>query len=159
MSLARVVLLAVITVAPLAAQPAQSGGNGTFYITTYTQATYVIPESTMTVAHRIPFDAGLPLGVSLTADRKRLYVQDAHFERIRVYDLASRALVDSFQLSTGATKVRILGIGIDPRDRFDCYITCFWPAHVPDHYNHAPEWTGKCASAQKDWRNIDLVFP
>jgi hypothetical protein len=45
------------------------------------------------------------------------------------------------------------------RDLFDCYITCFWPAHVPDHYNHAPEWTGKCASAQKDWRNIDLIFP
>ena len=45
------------------------------------------------------------------------------------------------------------------RDLFDCYLTCFWPAHVPDHYNHAPEWTGKCASAQKDWRNIDLIFP
>jgi len=45
------------------------------------------------------------------------------------------------------------------RDLFDCYLTCFWPAHVPDHYNYAPEWTGKCASAQKDWRNIDLVFP
>ncbi|HEX9755470.1 MAG TPA: quinohemoprotein amine dehydrogenase subunit gamma [Gemmatimonadales bacterium] len=45
------------------------------------------------------------------------------------------------------------------RDLFDCYLTCFWPAHVPDHYNHAPEWTGKCASAQQDWRNIDLIFP
>lgn len=122
MSLARAALLAVISVAPLAAQPAQSGGNGTFYITTYTQATYVIPESTMTVAHRIPFDAGLPIGVTLTADRKRLYVQDAHFERIRVYDLASRALVDSFQLSTAAMKVRIMSIGIDPRDRFAMFL-------------------------------------
>jgi hypothetical protein len=45
------------------------------------------------------------------------------------------------------------------RDLFDCHITCFWPAHVPDLYNHAPEWTGKCASAQKDWRKIDLIFP
>ncbi len=42
---------------------------------------------------------------------------------------------------------------------FDCYITCFWPAHVPDHYNYAPDWTVKCASAQQDWRNIDLIFP
>jgi hypothetical protein len=25
--------------------------------------------------------------------------------------------------------------------------------------NHAPNWTSKCASAQKDWRKIDLVFP
>jgi hypothetical protein len=40
-----------------------------------------------------------------------------------------------------------------------CHITCFWPAHVPDLYNHAPDWTAKCASAQKDWRKIDLVFP
>ncbi len=45
------------------------------------------------------------------------------------------------------------------RDLFDCYITCFWPSHVPDLYNYAPDWTSKCASAQKDWRNIDLIFP
>lgn len=45
------------------------------------------------------------------------------------------------------------------RDLYDCYITCFWPAQVPDHYNNYPDWTSKCASATKDWRNIDLVFP
>jgi len=22
------------------------------------------------------------------------------------------------------------------RDLFDCYVTCFWPAHVPDHLNN-----------------------
>jgi hypothetical protein len=45
------------------------------------------------------------------------------------------------------------------RDLYDCHITCFWPAHVPDLYNYAPDWVAKCASAQKDWRKIDLVFP
>jgi hypothetical protein len=45
------------------------------------------------------------------------------------------------------------------RDLFDCHIGCFWPAHVPDMLNHAPDWTGKCAAAQKDWRKIDIVFP
>ncbi|HJZ67161.1 MAG TPA: quinohemoprotein amine dehydrogenase subunit gamma [Blastocatellia bacterium] len=45
------------------------------------------------------------------------------------------------------------------RDLYDCYITCFWPAQVPDHFNNYPDWTSKCASATKDWRNIDLVFP
>ena len=45
------------------------------------------------------------------------------------------------------------------RDIFDCHISCFWPAQVPDMLNHSPGWTGKCAAAQKDWRNIDLVFP
>ena len=45
------------------------------------------------------------------------------------------------------------------RDIFDCYITCFWPAHVPDLYNHASDWHSKCALAQKDWRKVDLIFP
>jgi hypothetical protein len=45
------------------------------------------------------------------------------------------------------------------RDIFDCHIGCFWPAQVPDQLNHAPDWTAKCATAQKDWRKLDLVFP
>jgi hypothetical protein len=45
------------------------------------------------------------------------------------------------------------------RDIYDCYITCFWPAQVPDHLNNYPDWANKCASATKDWRNLDLVFP
>jgi hypothetical protein len=45
------------------------------------------------------------------------------------------------------------------RDLFDCHLGCFWPAQVPDQLNHAPDWTGKCAAAAKDWRKIDLIFP
>ena len=45
------------------------------------------------------------------------------------------------------------------RDIYDCYVTCFWPAQVPDHLNNYPNWASKCAVATKDWRNLDLVFP
>lgn len=45
------------------------------------------------------------------------------------------------------------------RDIYDCYVTCFWPAQVPDHMNNYPDWTSKCALATKDWRNMDIVFP
>jgi hypothetical protein len=45
------------------------------------------------------------------------------------------------------------------RDLFDCHVSCYWPAQVPDQLNRAPNWTAKCAAAQKDWRKIDLVFP
>jgi hypothetical protein len=45
------------------------------------------------------------------------------------------------------------------RDLFDCHLGCYWPAQVPDQLNHSPNWTSKCAVAQKDWRKIDLVFP
>jgi len=26
------------------------------------------------------------------------------------------------------------------RDIYDCYVTCFWPAQVPDHLNNYPDW-------------------
>ena len=45
------------------------------------------------------------------------------------------------------------------RDIYDCYVTCFWPAQVPDHVNAYPDWAKKCAAATKDWRNLDIVFP
>jgi hypothetical protein len=45
------------------------------------------------------------------------------------------------------------------RDIYDCYVSCYWPAQVPDHLNNAPDWWSKCAAAAKDWQNLDLVFP
>jgi len=45
------------------------------------------------------------------------------------------------------------------RDIYDCYVTCFWPAQVPDNLNNSAAWANKCAAATKDWRNLDLVFP
>lgn len=45
------------------------------------------------------------------------------------------------------------------RDIYDCYVDCYWPAQVPDHLNNVTDWAAKCASATKDWRNLDLVFP
>ena len=32
------------------------------------------------------------------------------------------------------------------RDIYDCYVTCYWPAQVPDHLNNYPDWT---ASARR----------
>jgi len=134
MSLAgRAAVSLAMLVSPLVAQSAPSGGNGTFYITTYSRATYVIPESTLTVAQRIPFTAGLPISINLSADRKRLYLEDAPFERIMVYDLASRALVDSFQLSSGSSKVRLMGMGLDPKERFAVFLMKV-TTRKPDRY-------------------------
>jgi hypothetical protein len=45
------------------------------------------------------------------------------------------------------------------RDIYDCWVTCYWPAQVPDHMNNSPNWTAKCAAATKDWRSLDLIYP
>ena len=67
-----------------------------------------------------------------------------------------RAAVAGFHAGSAAAVKRRTPV---ERDLFDCHEGCFWPAQVPDQLNHAPNWTAKCASAQKDWRKIDLVFP
>jgi hypothetical protein len=45
------------------------------------------------------------------------------------------------------------------RDIYDCFMSCYWPAAVPDHLNNARDWASKCAAATKDWQNLDIVFP
>ena len=45
------------------------------------------------------------------------------------------------------------------RDIYDCYVTCFWPVQVPDHLNYSADWANKCAVANQDWRDLDLVSP
>jgi len=45
------------------------------------------------------------------------------------------------------------------RDIYDCFVSCYWPAQVPDHLNNAVDWNSKCAVATKDWQKLDLVFP
>lgn len=45
------------------------------------------------------------------------------------------------------------------RDIYDCYVTCFWPVQVPDHVNYSLDWASNCATAAKDWRTLDIIFP
>lgn len=45
------------------------------------------------------------------------------------------------------------------RDLYACYNECWWPAQLPDQMVNYPDWSEKCASAVKDWRRLDLIFP
>lgn len=101
-----------------AAAPAASGGDGTVYVGTYARNILVLDEATMRVIDSIPLPIGIPLGMSPSQDRKRAYVLDAGFEKVAVVDLVGRKVTDTFTLSSGATKVRISGLSVDPRERF-----------------------------------------
>jgi DNA-binding beta-propeller fold protein YncE len=120
-----------------AAAQRAAGGNGTFYFSTYAGAIYEMPEATMTVTHRIPFGGGMPDGLTLTKDRKRVYASDARFERIRVFDLATRSQVDSIVLSSGDTRVRMQNWGIDPLQRF-VVLLLKTTRRLPDRYEIGP---------------------
>lgn len=115
-AIAAALLLAGAT-SSLAAQ-APSGGNGTIYYGTYDKKVLVIDEASMAVRDSMTVAIGIPIGLTLSADRSKLYAIDAAFEKIETFDLASRKSLGFFTLSEGRTQVRMRGFNIDPKDRF-----------------------------------------
>ncbi len=112
-----VLILAAWAASPLAGQ-ALNGGNGLMYFGTYAETIKVLDESTFEMIDEIPLSIGLPLNVSPSHNRERLYVTDARFEHVEVIDLATRKSVDRFTLSEGNKTVRLWGFDVEPRERF-----------------------------------------
>ena len=109
------------TWAPLAAQgtaTAPSGGDGTFYIGTYTDQIQVLEERTHTVTGQIQLQNGNPGRFVLSADRERLYVSDATMLHIETIDLADRRSIDTFTLSEGDEQFRIRSFAVDPQETY-----------------------------------------
>jgi len=44
-------------------------------------------------------------------------------------------------------------------DLYGCYDDCWWPAQVPDQLTNQLSWSDSCASAERDWRKLDLIYP
>jgi len=44
-------------------------------------------------------------------------------------------------------------------DLYGCADDCWWPAQVPDQLTSFPDWADKCAAAERDWKNLDLLNP
>ena len=107
--------------APLAAQgtaTAPSGGNGTFYISTYTDQITILEERTLTVIGQIQMQSGRPARFVVSADRERLYVLDATGYHIETVDLAERRSIDTFTLSEGDEQFRIRSFAVDPQETY-----------------------------------------
>lgn len=121
-SLPALVLAAALVVsAPqraTAQAPPSSGGDGTIYYGTYDKKVLVIDEATMAVRDSMMVAVGVPIGLTLSTDRRKLYAVDAAFESVEIFDLASRKSTGTIRLSDGRTHVRIRGFNVDPLDRF-----------------------------------------
>jgi hypothetical protein len=116
---ALVLALTTLCASGVAAQNGRiSGGNGTIYVGTYARNVLVVDENTFAIRDTIQSHVGVPIGLQFSADRSRLYVTDAGFEKVEVFDLATRKSVDQFTLTEGPKRVRIFGFNVDPRQRF-----------------------------------------
>jgi DNA-binding beta-propeller fold protein YncE len=122
-------------VAPLAAAVGQnvpSGGAGTLYVGTYARQVLVIDEATMKVKDTIKSQLGIP-DISLSFDRKHLYLTDPGNEKVEIVDLATKKSSGVFTLSTDSMKVRMWGFSLDPKERFAILLVKAYQEHA-DRY-------------------------
>jgi hypothetical protein len=78
----------------------------------------VYDEAKQAVIDRIPLQTGIPRGVALSEDKKKLYVSTPLHNGIEVIDLASRKVVNHFILDDGLNRrVRLRGFTPDPQDK------------------------------------------
>jgi hypothetical protein len=95
-----------------------TGGDGTMYLGGRPNRIFLIDEATEKVVDEIQCKTGLPMSLQLSEDRKRFYVESVSFEDFEIIDLASRKSVDTFRISEGNKRVRVLSFAADPLNRF-----------------------------------------
>jgi hypothetical protein len=99
------------------------GGNALLYIGTYLGTVQIFEEATEKMVGEIKLQTGIPRSLILSADKKRFYVLDSTYEKIEIVDIASRTSLETFSLSSGATKTRIRSMQVDPLQRFMILLT------------------------------------
>ena len=113
------VIAALVLALGLRSQAAErlGGGNGTLYLGTFGNQILILDEATERVAGRVATRTGIPRRMSLSHDRKRFYVMNVNMEEVEVVDIAQRQVRDTFKLSEGDKKVRIMSFEADPANR------------------------------------------
>jgi DNA-binding beta-propeller fold protein YncE len=131
-------LAGVVSLAPLAlaaqstrlasADPIPSGGDGTIYVGTYARTILVLDEATMRVRDTLRTSVGIP-EISLSFDKKHLYVTDPGNEKVEIIDLATKQSLGMFTLSHDSVKVRMNGFSLDPKERFAVLLVKAYTKH------------------------------
>jgi len=105
-----------------------AGGTGTLYVGTYARNILVLDEGTMRVRDTIPSQIGIP-GLSLSFDRKHLYLSDPGSEKVEIIDIATKKSLGVFTLSHDSVKVRMSGFSLDPKERFAVLVVKVYTKH------------------------------
>src|SRR5215470_1639257 len=93
------------------------GAAGTLYLGAYPDSVIVFDEAQGKIVDRIPLTTGLPAGLRLSLDRKKIYVNTLDKSGIEVIDIATRKVVNKFVLNTETTRYRMGGGVPDPEGK------------------------------------------
>jgi DNA-binding beta-propeller fold protein YncE len=90
---------------------------GTIFLAAYPDRVLVVDEATQQVIDTIETQVGLPTGMRLSYDRKKLYITTGDNNGVAVIDIATRKVINHFTLKTDKSQFRFNAVGPDPEDK------------------------------------------
>src|SRR5499427_4089358 len=93
------------------AAPAEAG---VLFVSAYPDRVLVIDEATQQVVDTIEPQVGLPTGVRLSYDRKKIFITTGDNNGVAVIDLATRKVLNHFTLNTSKSQFRLSAVAPDP---------------------------------------------
>ncbi len=96
----------------------QSQPGTMLYVGALPNRILVMDEAREQVVDEIKLETGIPRSLTLSFDKKKLYVSSVKDSGFEVVDLEKRKVVNHFVLSEGNRRLRIAGYAPDPQDRF-----------------------------------------
>src|SRR5262249_37657315 len=98
----------------MASLVAASAGASVLFLPAYPDRVLVVDEGTPQVVDTIQTQVGLPTGVRLSYDRKKIYITTDDNNGVAVIELATHKLLNHFTLNTSKTQFRFNLIAPDP---------------------------------------------
>jgi DNA-binding beta-propeller fold protein YncE len=91
---------------------------GTLYLPAYPNAVLVFDEAKAQIVDRIPLETGTPMTIRLSGDHKKIYVTTIDHNGIEVIDVATRKVINHFELNTPTKQYRLFNGTVDPEGKF-----------------------------------------
>lgn len=148
--------LRIIVLAACCAAFAPFANAGTLYLPAYPAAILVFDEEKAQIVDRIPLTTGTPMSIRLTPDHKKLYITTIDRNGIEVIDVATRKVINHFELNTPTKQIRLFQGTPDPEGKL-FYAVTKEITKFPEHYEVAkPKYTVIDLAQQKIVKTIDI---
>jgi len=129
---------------------------GTLYVPAYPAAVLVFDEAKGEIVDRIPLVTGTPTSIRLAPDHKKIYVTTIDHNGIEVIDVATRKVINHFELNTPTKQYRFRGGAADPEGKL-FYTVTREIDKLPEHFDVAKaKYTVIDLAQQKIVKTVDM---
>ena len=130
---------------------------GTLFLGAYPDSVLVFDEAKGKIVDRIHLDTGLPTGLRLSQDKKKIFVTTNDHAGVEVIDVATRKVINHFELDNGNKRFRFNGGVPDPDGKLLYAVTTEITKQVDRYEIGKPKYTVIDVDGQKIARTVDMA--